>query len=93
MDRRFKVIDGGLSHVPVIPRWRRVVDRLWWMPLLPILVLIGLEYGGWLLLAALLIWAAVRCYEIIFPRRSSAPERPAAHLAAVGESSPPRSSE
>jgi hypothetical protein len=94
MDRRFKLLDGGLSHVaaPVISRWRRVVDRLWWLPLLPIVWLIGMELGGYVLLAALLVWAAVRGYEVIFPKRSDAPARPSVRLAAVDESSPPPSS-
>ena len=80
------------EFAPVIPAWRRVVDRLWWVPLLPILVLIGMEFGGYVLLAAPVVWGVVRLYELIFPKRLPVPAPPPDLRVVADESSRSRSS-
>lgn len=50
---------------PVESRWRKLFNCAWWLPFIAAWWLIAVELGGYLLLAALLLWLTFLACDLI----------------------------
>jgi hypothetical protein len=53
---------------PVLPPWRRLVAKLWWVVIPVVLISFALELGGYVVLLALILCAAIGAYDFITAR-------------------------
>lgn len=63
---QLRLIQGGWEFKPYPrSRWQRIVDALWWLPLFAIMVPFFMGDGGYVVLAALLLWLGLEGPAVI----------------------------